>query len=143
MMTRIVLTLLLALPAAGQTSQCNEEFIKTEGAQPSLASYAEDEYFFSGALDKPVVGVSAAEKAFEPVAATRKNEDYGNPKPDRIVIAPSGDMAYEYGTDHMNFDRREDGKHIDFTAAYLRVWRVIDGKCKIAAEMFQCFQGCK
>ena len=143
MMTRVVLVLLLVVPAVAQNSRCSEELIKAEGAQPHATSIAEDMYFFSGALDKPVVGTAAADKAFAPVAATRKNEDYGTPKPDRIVVAPSGEMAYEYGTNHMSFDRREDGKHIDFTAAYIRVWRVIDGSCKISAAMFQCFEGCK
>jgi ketosteroid isomerase-like protein len=57
-------------------------------------------------------------------------------KADRIVVAPSGDMAYEYGTAHMSFDSKKEG-HVDFTAAYLRVWKTVDGKCKIAAEMFE------
>jgi ketosteroid isomerase-like protein len=137
MMTRILLVALLALPAAAQAATCSEQFIKNEGPKPGAAAYADDEYFFSGALKKPVVGGAAINKASEPVAASRKNEDLGSPKADRIVVAPSGDMAYEYGTNHMSFDSKEDGKHADFTAAYIRVWRVIGGSCKIAAEMFE------
>ncbi len=56
-------------------------------------------------------------------------------KPDRIVAAGSGDMAYEYGTGGMSFDEVGSGKRIAFTAAYLRVWRSVDGSCKEAAFM--------
>jgi hypothetical protein len=38
---------------------------------------------------------------------------------------------------HDAFDERRTGKHIDFTAAYLRVWRAEGGTCKLAAEMFE------
>lgn len=58
-------------------------------------------------------------------------------KPDRIVAAGSGEMAYEYGTRNLSFDEVGSGKHVVFTAAYLRVWRTIDGSCKQAALMFE------
>jgi ketosteroid isomerase-like protein len=134
-MTRAFLIVLLALPAVAQNGPCTEQFIKAteNGDYKNFAT--DDVYFFSGALDKPVVGVSAREKAGVPIAASRKNENQGSHKPDRIVVSPSGDMAYEYGTSHMSFDSKKEGKHVDFTAAYLSVWKAVDGKCKLAAQM--------
>jgi hypothetical protein len=82
-----------------------------------------DFYFFSGALEKPVVGKQALAQASAPVSAAGKNEKNAPNRPDRIAAAPSADMAYEYGTGQVSFDDVQTGKHYDFTAAYLRVWK--------------------
>jgi hypothetical protein len=120
-------------PAPG--GPCTEQFVKEWVSTNQRGGRADDAYFFSGALEKPVVGRAVEEEAFKPVAAQRKNEKYEPLKPDRIVAAPSGEMAYEYGTGDVSFDEVSSGKHIAFTAAYLRVWRSIDGSCKEAALM--------
>src|SRR5215470_4554993 len=51
--------------------------------------------------------------------------------------APSGEIAHEYGTGHVSYNEHQSGKHIAFTAAYLRVWRAEGSVCKLAAEMFE------
>lgn len=100
---------------------------------------ATDAYFFSGALEKPIIGPDSAESkdAEKTISRERKNEKRDPLKIDRIVVAPSGDMGYAYGTGHMSFDEVSTGKHVDFTAAFLTVWRVVDGSCKETATMFQ------
>ena len=136
-MTRlIVLVVLFAVPVVAQKGPCSEQSIKKANVAHDDSLLAKDMYFFSGALKQPVVGTAAADKSFAPIAASRQNEKQDPMKPDRIVVASSGDMAYEYGTAHMSFDSKKEG-HVDFTAAYLRVWKTVDGKCKIAAEMFE------
>lgn len=137
MIARGLLLSLLALPAVAQPGPCTEEFVKAQAANEHPAAVADDAYFFSGALDKPVVGRAAAAKAFAPVAAERKHENQESLRPDRIRSAPSGEMAYEYGTAPVSYNERQSGKHIAFTAAYLRVWRAEGGVCKLAAEMFE------
>ena len=129
--------LFLPLPALAQ--KCTEESIKNDIQNPDSKNNADDVYFFSGALEKPIVGSSAPEwkKVGEKLGQERKNEKHGVPKPDRIVVSPSGDMAYSYGTAQLSFDEVSTGKHIDFTAAYLSVWKVVDGSCKVAATMYQ------
>lgn len=136
MIRLIFLVALLALPVVAQNRPCSEQSIKKANTAHESSVLAKDMYFFSGALKKPVVGTAAADKAFAPIAASRQNEKHDPIKADRIVVAPSGDMAYEYGTAHMSFDSKKEG-HVEFTAAYLRVWKKVDGRCKIAAEMFQ------
>jgi ketosteroid isomerase-like protein len=137
MIKLIFLVGVFALPVVAQNGPCSEQFVKKANSADDNSLLAKDMYFFSGALEKPVVGIAAADKAFAPIAASRQNEKRDPQKADRIVVASSGDMAYEYGTAHMSFDSKKEGKHIDFTAAYLRVWKAVDGKCKIAAEMFE------
>ena len=137
MITRVLMFAFLAVPAFAQAGPCTAQFIEGQAAKPQPNSVADDLYFFSGALDKPVVGTVATEKASAPVAARRKDEKHDPLHPDRIVVAASSDMAYEYGTAHMSYTERDTGKLIDFTAAYLRVWKAEGGSCKLAAEMFQ------
>lgn len=128
---------LLSLPAVAQ--KCTEEFMRTNINNSGPKYAAEDAYFFSGALEKPIVGLNTEEskKTGEKISQERKNEKRDPLKPDRIVVAPSGDMAYAYGTGHMSFDDVSTGKHIDFTAAFLTVWKVVNGSCKLAASIFE------
>jgi hypothetical protein len=114
---------------------CTEQFVKERVSTNQRGARADDAYFFSGALEKPVIGRAAADQAFRPVAIQRRNMKSEPLKPDRIVAAPSEEMAYEYGTGEVSFDEVSSGKHVAFTAAYLRVWRAIDGSCKEAAFM--------
>lgn len=116
---------------------CTEQSVKTGSQKEGPGFFADDVYFFSGALERPVVGLDALDNASRGISSDRENENYGQLKPDRIVAAPSGDMAYEYGTANIRFDERKSGKHFDFTAAYLRVWKNVDGSCRVAAQMFQ------
>jgi hypothetical protein len=121
--------------APAPSGPCTEQFVKERVSTNQPGGRADDAYFFSGALEKPVIGGAAAEQAFKPVAAQRKNHTQEPLRPERIVAAPSGEMAYEYGTGNVSFDEVSSGKHVAFTAAYLRVWRSIDGSCKEAAFM--------
>ncbi len=49
----------------------------------------------------------------------------------RIVAAPSGEMAYEYGTIHVSYDDKEG--HHQFEAVMLHVYKAKDGVCQMAA----------
>jgi ketosteroid isomerase-like protein len=128
--------LLLSVAAVAQSGPCTEQVIKAlAGAHDSDSVSTDDVYFFSGALEKPVVGKAAYHDAFKEVDAARKNHKESDNHVDRLVVAPSGDMAYEYGTSHISFEREK--QHVEFTAAYLRVWKASGGQCKIAAMMAQ------
>jgi hypothetical protein len=133
----LLFILSLSVAAVAQKGPCTEQAIHAlADKHDSDALSTDDVYFFSGALEKPVVGKTAYHEAFKDVDAERKNHKQSNDHVDRIVVAPSADMAYEYGTSVVSFDTREN-KHIEFTAAYIRVWRGADGQCKIAAMMAQ------
>src|SRR5215472_902348 len=84
MIARGLLVSLLALPAVAQRGPCTAEFVKAQAATEHPASVA-DAYFFSGALDKPVIGRAAAQKAFAPIGAEREDEKLQPLRPDRIV----------------------------------------------------------
>lgn len=140
MRTSLVLlaVLLFSGVAAAQSGACTEAGVKAvkavagKGALPTTS----DSYFFSAALDKPVIGQRARQDAGDAVQATRKNESMVE-NTGRIVADGTGNMAYEYGTVRISYDDVKSGKHQEFTSAYLRVWKSDRGACKVAAEMAQ------
>jgi hypothetical protein len=101
LLSTLILTSVLALSAVAQNGPCTDHAIRTAAALEDKASVTGDDYFSSGALEKPVTGKAEGDKASSVVAAERKNEKY-TASPGRIVIAQSGDMAYEYGTSRNN-----------------------------------------
>jgi hypothetical protein len=120
-----------SIPMIAQNGKCTDSMIREAAAKDST-SKTSDSFFFSGALDKPVIGESEREAARKKVSAERTNSRHPM-TPQRIVVSSSGEMAYEYGTSQVSFEDKKTGKHEDFLAAYLRVWKVEEGQCKEAA----------
>jgi ketosteroid isomerase-like protein len=116
---------------------CREKDIKASEVNKDPNAIAESIYFFSWALEKPVVGKEQFYEAFAQTMGNLKNHKHAPEHMDRLVVAGSGDMAYEYGSTQVSFDERGSRTHIAFSAAYLRVWRAIGGECKIVAEMYK------
>ena len=136
----LTLTIVLALPAIAQKGPCTEEFIKSQLSQESPWPKTDDYYLFNPLLDTPVVGTEEREKvnkSHEPLMAKRKNMHTTPFKTERVVVAPSGDMAYEYGTGQISYDDGDTGKHIETTLARLSVWKADGGSCRAAATMLQ------
>lgn len=125
-----VLLCLLAAPAVSQ--DCSESAIRAS-VENRTDKGTDDEFFWSGAFDKPLVGKAALEQAMPAVSAKRKNWSQTS-NPERVVVSKSGDMAYEYGTSSVSFDD-PDGKHVAFKAGYLRVWKSVEGQCRVGALM--------
>ena len=133
----VAMVFLFVTQAFSQSGPCTESAVKSLIDKHGENAVSDDAYYFTGALDQPVVGKAAHDNAVKTVEESRQNMKTTPLRPDRIVVAPSGDMAYEYGTEQVSFDERASGKHREFTTAYLRVWRAVDGQCKIAALMAQ------
>jgi ketosteroid isomerase-like protein len=124
--------------AFGQKGPCTEQNVKEQGLKDEEpATWSDNMYFFSGAVRKPIIGKAALLQAQGKVEAQRKNERPNPETPDKIVVSESADMAFEYGTTHVEFDDKSSGKHQQSEVAYLRVWRAAGATCKIAATMMQ------
>jgi hypothetical protein len=132
-----VLVFFLAVPIAVQAegSACSEQAIR-DAVQNRMIKYTDDNFFWSGAYDKPMIGKAEQQEGRKKVETEepRKNEVNAD-HPQRVVVSKSGDMAYEYGGGEMSFDEQKTGKHVSFQVGYLRVWKSIDGQCKVAATM--------
>lgn len=44
-------------------------------------------------------------------------------------------FRYEYGAGELSFDDQKTGKHVAIQTASLRVWKSVDGQCKVAATI--------
>jgi len=137
-MRRICISLLLLtapIAVKAQGSSCSEQTIR-DAVQNGIFKYTDDNFFWSGAYDKPMIGKVKQEEGRKKVQAEepRKNEVSAD-HPHRVVVSKSGDMAYEYGAGEMSFDEQKTGKHVSFQVGYLRVWKSVDGQCKVAATM--------
>lgn len=134
------LTAFFALPAIAQKGPCTEEFIKARVGQENPWPKTDDYYLFNPLLDKPIVGTEEREKfnkANEPAMTKRKNVRTTPFKTERVVVSPSGDMAYEYGTGEISYDDGDTGKHVETTLARLSVWKADGESCRAAATMLQ------
>lgn len=88
--------------------------------------------FWTGAYPRPIIGKKEDEetrKINERMKKERLNQ-YRNDVPERIVVAKSGDVAYEYGTSSMGFTNPQ-GKKVAWDAGYVRCWRKADGQWKV------------
>lgn len=130
---------LLLVPGAtmAQGPVCSEQGIR-DAAQKQSVKYSDDSFFWTGAYDKPMIGKAEHEAAARRMKneAPRKNQSAAE-HPQRIVVAKSGDVAYEYGSGDMSYDDQKTGKHVTFQGAYLRVWKSAGGECEVAAFMYR------
>ena len=119
-----------AAPTLAQSGPCTESAIK-QGKLPA----AEDMFSFMPPYGRPVIGKAATQAANTKSFSSRTNITRSWLGDHRIVVTPAGDMAYEYGTLRMGYD--EAGKHTDFEAVMLTVYKANGGVCQIAALTMQ------
>jgi len=92
--------------------------------------FEEEAVFWSGAFAKPQTASVPTDPADRLAAPGRKNV-VQKTDVQRIVVAKSEDMAYEYSTFVLSFD--DDEGHKERIGAVLRVWRKTGAEWKIAA----------
>jgi hypothetical protein len=92
--------------------------------------FEKDVVFWSGAYAKPQTASVPADPADLLATPGRKNV-VQKTDVQRIVVAKSEDMAYEYSTFVLSFD--DNDGHKERIGATLRVWRQTGGEWKIAA----------
>ena len=100
-----VMCMLVAAAAAtasfAQTSTVNlkaeEAAIRALIANPQQIKYTEDRIFWSGAYKRPIVGAAKGESFSDEALGQRRNP-VNHTDVQRIEVAASGDMAYEFSS---------------------------------------------
>ena len=140
-MNRAFATLaILMVVSSASTAQSNSEekairdLIAKEDAGQRAAETT-DSVFFSGALKRPRVGRDTKAEIFDDV----KNRTGQKVKTSiqRIDIAKSGDMAYEFSDAELTIEEKgPDGKPRSntFMTSRLRVWKKVGGQWLVAAQ---------
>ncbi|MFL6449081.1 MAG: hypothetical protein ACJ746_15555 [Bryobacteraceae bacterium] len=93
----------------------------------------DDSIFWSGAFPRPQVGSQRIEPFPSVQAQKRKNETV-TVHPERIELAGSGDMAYEFSYANLEYNVEAPApQHIAFQSGLLRVWKKVHGEWRVAA----------
>jgi ketosteroid isomerase-like protein len=89
---------------------------------------------WSGAYKRPQVGNEKSTPRNNPhgIANRVPGSQKQKTEPIRIVIADSGDLAYEYSKFTLEFDLKS-GQHYSTEGGVLRVWQNQGGEWKLAA----------
>ena len=110
------------------------ELIAKGGALPNT----EDRIVWSGATKRPAVGRSQRGDPFPEAKVDERKNQRSTTKVERLEVAQSGDMAWEYSTGTLDYDLDESPmRHVSFENATLRVWKKVDGQWRVAATFMR------
>ena len=134
-----LMCMLVAAAAAvsfAQTSTVNlkaeEAAIRALIANPQQIKFTEDRIFWSGAYKRPIIGAAKGEPYSDAALGQRRNQ-VSHTDVQRIEVAASGDMAYEFSNGKLEFDvEGPSNKHVAFDTASVRVWKKVAGEWKVA-----------
>jgi len=121
---------------AGQSPKVNlkaEEAAIRAVIAAAKTPYTDDSVFWTGLYKRPVVGKETPEPFPDSGIGKRKNQK-NTTKVERLQVAASGDMAWEFSYVHTEYDSDETpSQHKSFDASLLRVWEKVNGEWKVAA----------
>ena len=100
--------------------------------------FTKDSVFWTGAYSKPQLQGHPANPTEFLEAPGRKNV-VSKTQVERIVVAASGDLAYEYSTFTMAYD--DDAGHHNRTGATLCVWQRVGGEWLTAVQFRRPYGG--
>jgi len=112
-----------------------QRFPTIRAADEEAALYADDTWFTSVRTPEPLLG---REVRRESIAARRRTagpDESTTFDPGRIVVAASGDVAYDYGRYRTTWTGPTGSQQVQ--GVYLRTWRKVEGEWKIAATLAQ------
>jgi ketosteroid isomerase-like protein len=114
--------------SAGDDEKLIRELVR-KADEGQLIKRTEDSILSSGLTPRPLVGRREQERFREKFAAARKKRpnEKTTTTVERVVVARSGELAYEYSHFRMRWDG-PDRKRIGLDGSYLRVWRKVNGK---------------
>lgn len=137
--TVIACSFSIALSAAGKDPETEANIRKliadidvNGGRDHSLPDFI----FWSGAYREPVIGGEDDKVKQLDGKLSISDRDTGSEKlvttPQRIIVADSKDLAYEYSIFTLKFDTKA-GQHVRLEGAGLRIWQKQNGEWKQAA----------
>ena len=119
--------------AAEAQGRCDEATVRRLAAVSVTELASPDLYFNVQTGLPPVVGLAQLEALRVKHASERKSEQPHVFTILQVDAAKDGSMAYDDGSVHVEFDDAKTGKHVVYDLSYLRVWKVVGGKCVTAA----------
>ena len=126
--------ILLCTWAAAQSNStsADEQAIRNLVAQANegknVVQSTDDVIFVSGPYPRPFIGKTNEERQriADSLSKVRSNFSYKR-EIVRLVVAKSGDIAYEFGNGVINFDNANK-EHQTVNNSYVRTWRKVNGQ---------------
>lgn len=130
--TVCALSLVLVASSLHADTKADEAAIRA-AAVSGQGKSTDDAIFWSGAFKRPFILPQKGETFPEDAMGTRTNMKT-SVAVQRIEVAASGDLAYEFSLGSLEYDVvATPTKHIAFQVGLLRVWKKVNGEWKIAA----------
>jgi ketosteroid isomerase-like protein len=102
--------------------------------------FTDDAVFWSGADTRPIIGDQKGEVFPGDEFSKRANMKLGSVDIQRIEVAASGDLAYEFSYQSLEYDQGGTPlKHWAIKADMIRVWKKVNGEWRIAASFVRPF----
>jgi ketosteroid isomerase-like protein len=128
-----LLLLLLSAPTLWAADLKADESAIRAAIASKQAKKTDDAIFWSGAYKRPVIGSEKGEEFPGHEISKRRNIKVTNDV-QRIDIAASGDLAYEFSYGSLSYDLDAvPPQHIAFKTGILRVWKKVNGDWEVAA----------
>jgi hypothetical protein len=128
----VLLALSVARPARAQ-ARCDEATVRRLAAV-SVTELAAPDLYFNVVVGRPaVLGLASLDTLRILHESERKNEQPHVFTIRKVEVAGDGSMAWDDGSVHVEFDDAATGNHVKYDLTYLRVWKVVGGKCVTAA----------
>jgi hypothetical protein len=129
-----ILSLLLGMPSLQAADSKTEEAAIRAAITSQQAKPTDDEIFWSGVYKRPLVRPEKGEQFPDRDASKRSNEKIVTTDVQRIEVAASGDLAYEFSYGTVDFDLAgPPSQHVSVRTGQLRVWKKVHGEWRIAA----------
>lgn len=131
----VLLTAILCVTAtfAQSDEQTIRDMIKQENENQVRPKTTEEVILAPVGTPRPFVGKQAYVAGIQELSKMRPNTKL-NRVPERVVVAESKDLAYEYGNQTMSWDKPEGGRS-EGQGSYIRIWRKINGEWLLEAFM--------
>ena len=128
-----ILLLLLGVPSLqAADSKTDEAAIRAAIARGHVKA-TDDEIVWSGAYERPFVRPNKGAEIPGSTLSKRSNEKQTTDV-QRIEVAASGDLAYEFSYGNLEFDLPgPPPQHVAFKVGLLRVWKKVNGDWNVAA----------
>jgi ketosteroid isomerase-like protein len=128
-----ILLLLLAGPLLHAADLKTEEAAIRAAIASGQAKTTDDEIVWTGAYERPFVRPNKGVEVPGSDVSKRRNEKHTTDV-QRIEVAESGDLAYEYSFSTLEYDLPgPPQQHVAFKTGLLRVWKKVNGDWNLAA----------
>jgi ketosteroid isomerase-like protein len=132
-----ILSLVLITSSLYAADTKQDEAAIRAAALSEHANHTDDAIFWSGAYKRPFVLPDTGETFPEDDFGTRNNVK-SSIDVQRIEVAASGDLAYEFSYGTLEYDQATTPpKHEAFKVGMLRVWKKVNGEWKVAAAFMR------